>query len=143
MANLLKALAHLALVLTARSRNRGATFPAAEREQLQHIFDAASAATCVLDDSDELILANRRTTARALLQGGGFDVALSDIRMPGGRNGIPFADEISTAMPRTAVLLMTGFNGQTQTRIGHFVLSKPLLRILGNAVVLAVRTKKG
>ena len=89
-------------------------------------------------------VAKSASEERALFQRRTFDAVLSDIRLPGGMVGIALVDEVSTIMPRTVVLLMSGFSDQNQTRTGHIVLSKPIpLLILGNAVVLAVRTKKG
>ena len=60
--------------------------------------------------------------------GGGFDLVLSDIEMPGGVSGLDLAARVEAHLPRTRVLLMSGYPDRAMARSDwrdRPVLSKP------------------
>ncbi|MCC2674628.1 MAG: putative histidine kinase, hybrid [Ramlibacter sp.] len=73
-------------------------------------------------------LAVHGDAARSVLDGGAtFDIVLSDIRMPGGTDGIALARWLREQHPQLPVVLMTGYTAElTQARaLGLQVLPKP------------------
>jgi CheY-like chemotaxis protein len=66
--------------------------------------------------------------AMALLDGGSFDLVLSDIELPGGVSGLDLAMRVETSLPQTRILLMSGYPDRAMARPDwrdRPVLSKP------------------
>ena len=66
--------------------------------------------------------------AMALLDGGSFDLVLSDIELPGGVSGLDLAQRVETGLPQTRILLMSGYPDRAMARPDwrdRPVLSKP------------------
>jgi len=49
---------------------------------------------------------------RASLETGAYDLVFSDVIMPGGMNGVAFAQEVRRLSPATPILMTTGYNDQ-------------------------------
>ena len=62
-----------------------------------------------------------------LVEGGTFDLILSDIQMPGKLNGIDLAEEVQTRWPGQRIALMTGYADEIERarRLKVTILSKP------------------
>ena len=54
-----------------------------------------------------------------------FDVVLSDVVMPGGMNGVSFAQYLQKNLPDMPVILITGYASQMRNRHGFQMLRKP------------------
>ena len=55
--------------------------------------------------------------ARAILGGGGgIDLVLSDVILPGGVSGLEFAEELRLSMPELPVIFMSGYPAESATR---------------------------
>jgi two-component system NtrC family sensor kinase len=72
-------------------------------------------------------VANAQAAIAALRLDGNVDLVFSDILMPGGKNGLDLAQEISVRFPDMPVLLTTGYSASAQAAVGHgvVVLQKP------------------
>jgi two-component system NtrC family sensor kinase len=73
-------------------------------------------------------LAHRAKAALDLLSGGErYDLVFSDILMPGGMDGVRFAEELHRRFPKVAVLLATGYSEAMPAALakGLPVITKP------------------
>ena len=84
-----------------------------------HVLESAGYAVTKADTGDKAL--------SLLAEDGAFDIVLSDIRMPGGTDGIALARWLREHRPRLPVVLMTGYSGElAQARgLGLQVLPKP------------------
>ncbi|MCR8549119.1 ATP-binding protein [Salipiger sp. P9] len=82
-----------------------------------------------------------------LERGPGFDLVLSDIRLPGGMSGTDLAEIVAQRFPELPMLLLSGFQGKRgAVPPGGLVLRKPVrLRVLANAIrtVMAAQKRSG
>lgn len=88
------------------------------REATQQLLVACGAEVSTASNADE---------AWHRAAGGPVDVVLSDIRMPGDRNGIDLAHQLSNTAPPIPVVLYTGYSEQLERAraLGLQVLQKP------------------
>jgi CheY-like chemotaxis protein len=54
-----------------------------------------------------------------------FDVVLSDVVMPGGMNGVSFAQYLRKNLPDMPVILITGYASHLREKHGFPILRKP------------------
>jgi CheY-like chemotaxis protein len=72
-----------------------------------------------------------------MFTGGGFDLVLSDVVMPGGMNGLELARALHERLPGLPILLTTGYSSAAQeaARERFPILAKPYRRHqLGEAI---------
>jgi signal transduction histidine kinase/CheY-like chemotaxis protein len=122
-------------------------------EAVRHRIDSRIVGTVlVVEDNDEVAeitvsllqelgcQAKRARNAREALQmfaGGGFDLVLSDVVMPGGMNGLELARALHERLPGLPILLTTGYSSAAQeaARERFPILAKPYRRHqLGEAI---------
>ena len=54
-----------------------------------------------------------------------FDVVLSDVVMPGGMNGVSFAQYLRKNLPEMPIILITGYASHLRHKHGFEILQKP------------------
>jgi CheY-like chemotaxis protein len=54
-----------------------------------------------------------------------FDVVLSDVVMPGGMNGVSFAQYLRKNLPEMPIILITGYASHLRDKHGFEILQKP------------------
>ena len=54
-----------------------------------------------------------------------FDVVLSDVVMPGGMNGVSFAQYLQKNLPEMPIILITGYASHLRNKHGFEILHKP------------------
>jgi len=79
----------------------------------------------------KVIAASNATHARTLLENGAaYDLVLSDVVLPGGVNGVEFAEELRQRDPETTVIFMSGYSADAAdsgglTNPDQVILKKP------------------
>jgi signal transduction histidine kinase/ActR/RegA family two-component response regulator len=139
-----------------RGQERDATLPGLAGQRLD-------CDVLLVEDNGELAQAGRELLAQAgcrvrhvatgdealavLGQGPVPEVVLSDIRMPGGVDGLALAGRIRAAWPRVQVVLMTGYTAElgAARAAGLDVLSKPASpeQLLGAVATAQARAREG
>ena len=88
------------------------------REILEGVFKAYGLTVTAVDTGDEGL--------ELLEQGLSFDLLITDIRLPGGRDGWSVAEEARRYDPRISVIYMTASHQQKSPVTGSVFLRKPI-----------------